>query len=149
MQQYIKLMQQRKTRPIPPVRPESELQDRMADMQLDDAGPSRPPAGRSSPHVRGPQNPRSSARTRGPRVAEPYRDNSPEDESDSDDSDEDGPLHGSAIITSTDSNNVNSTTVVDSHNDNSTRTEITKGYGGRDSCFYPLVIHSSAPSLDR
>src|SRR5258707_9584221 len=73
MQRYIKSMQQRNRGPIPPVRPESELQDRMADMQLDDAGPSRPPAGRSSPRVH--QNPKSSTRTRGPRVvAEPYRD---------------------------------------------------------------------------
>jgi len=150
MQRYIKSMQQRNRGPIPPVRPESELQDRMSDMQLDDAGPSRPPAGRGSPRVPGgPQNPKSSARTRGPRVAEPYRDNSPEDDSDSDEDGDPAPLHGRAIITSTDSNNVNSTTVVDSHNDNSTRTEITKAYGGRDPCFYLLVVRSSASSLDR
>jgi hypothetical protein len=108
MQRYVQKLMKRNAAPVPP---ERDILDRMADMQLDDAEPSRAPAGRNSPRARPQQPPR---RTR----AYPAEVES--------DSDGDFPLPGHAIVTNTDSQNVNHTTVVDSHNDNSTRTEMSR-----------------------
>src|SRR5260370_18094036 len=108
MQRYVQtLIQQRNEGPV---RPETDLLDRMADMQLDNAELSRPPAGRSSPRAR-PQNP--PRRSRRPPPTQSYRENPNECESDSDEGTV--PLPGHTIITTTYSQNVNTTTVFDSH----------------------------------
>jgi len=132
MQRYIqKLMRQRNGRPPPPARPEKDLLDRMADMRLDDTQePSRPPAGRRSPRSR-PQNPPRGTRGPPPARRTESRPEIPAEEEDDSESDGDFAPRGHTIITNTDSQNVNSTNVVDSHNDNSTRTEISKGYSAR------------------
>lgn len=124
MQSYIqRLIQQRNKPPRVPARPERDIQDRMANMRIDDPETVRPASGQRNLRSR-PRNPPGG--TRGAPSKFSYRKTSTGDDSESD---EGGWISRDdhTIIENIDSQNVNNTTVVDSHNDNSTRTEISKG----------------------
>lgn len=131
MQRYVQMLQQRNRAPVPPAKPEKDLQDRLADMHLDDAELSSPPAGRNNPRPRPQHAPRRDMNApRGtrvpPRFAESYRHNPTVEEYESDEDSARG-----SVVRNIDSQNVNSSTVVDSHNDNSTKTEISKSRSAR------------------
>lgn len=131
MQRYVQMLQQRNRAPVPPAKPEKDLQDRLADMHLDDAELSSPPAGRNNPRPRPQHAPRRDMNApRGtrvpPRFAESYRHNPTVEEYESDEDSARG-----SVVRNIDSQNVNSSTVVDSHNDNSTKTEISKSRSGK------------------
>ncbi len=113
MQRYVQsLIQQRNTSQAPNERSEREIHEHMARMNIDDAEPSSKPS--NAPRRTGSSLP-PGARSFSPHSSGFYQDDFEDDRR--------------TVITNINSGNLNSTTVVDSHNDNSTRTEISRGLG--------------------
>jgi hypothetical protein len=111
MQRYVQsLIQQPNTSQASNERSERELHECMARMNIGDAEPSS-----RSPNAPGSRGLPPCARPSSPHFSGSNQDDLEDDRR--------------TVITNTNSGNVNSTTVVDSHNDNSTRTEISRGLG--------------------